>query len=352
MQRIDTVDAAAALPTPAASGTPGYFTGGNPATSTPATEISADWLNMVQEELAGVALADGGAALDKTNHGQVLANIRLLISAAITAAQRPAATVRQCILSSAVDSSGYPNFITAGSGLAVSIAATSTPVRITAANGYDGSGQIDRFGAITADTAISGLVNSTTNYLYADIASDGTCTLGSTTTAPVYQYGGSASSTSGHFTFDEDVMIGKVGNGSTAVQTYRVFLGHAVTAGGSVSSVTNYMLMSRFYNRFAFAANDTTYTIPHKLGYIPRDIRVLLACTTAEGNYAVGEQIPVTSSAESDGTTTRGLVLSVDSTNVYLRSSPNGIRLTDKVSGTLYPTPGNWDFVIRASGVK
>ena len=200
MQRIDTADAAAALPTPGAAGTPGYFTGGDPATNTPATTIAADFLNMIQEELVSIATADGGAALDKTNHGQVLANIRLLISAAIAQNIRP--QVRQTVLSAAVDSNGLPNYLSAGSGLSVNIAATATPIVVTAAGGAGSSGPVDRIGYINADTSISGLTDSTTNYLYMDIAANGTVTLGATTLAPVTQFGGTYSTTTGQFTFN------------------------------------------------------------------------------------------------------------------------------------------------------
>ncbi len=51
MFRTDQATAVTALPVPAAVGTPGYFTGGNPATGQAATILDADWLNMVQEEL-------------------------------------------------------------------------------------------------------------------------------------------------------------------------------------------------------------------------------------------------------------------------------------------------------------
>jgi hypothetical protein len=77
MFRIDNVTAASSLPAPAAAGTPGFFTDGVPGT-TPATVVSADWLNMQQEEFVSV-IAAAGIALDKTNHGQLLAAIQGLV---------------------------------------------------------------------------------------------------------------------------------------------------------------------------------------------------------------------------------------------------------------------------------
>ena len=80
MFRVDGPTAAPALPAPAAvSGTPGYFTGGDPSVPTPPTDVPVDWLNMIQEELVAIVAA-AGISLSKADRGQVLAAIRALIS--------------------------------------------------------------------------------------------------------------------------------------------------------------------------------------------------------------------------------------------------------------------------------
>lgn len=71
----DQATAASSLPTPAAAGTQGFFTNGNPSSGVAATIVDADWLNMVQEELINVVLG-GGIALSKTTYNQVLAAIK------------------------------------------------------------------------------------------------------------------------------------------------------------------------------------------------------------------------------------------------------------------------------------
>ena len=58
------------------------FTEGDPDAGVPATTVTDDWLNTVQEELAAVATS-GGAALSKANNGQVLAAIKALVADAI-----------------------------------------------------------------------------------------------------------------------------------------------------------------------------------------------------------------------------------------------------------------------------
>ena len=59
MYRIDDATAATSLPAPEAAGAEGFFTEGNPATGTPATNVRGSWLNMIQEELRAVVVARG-----------------------------------------------------------------------------------------------------------------------------------------------------------------------------------------------------------------------------------------------------------------------------------------------------
>lgn len=77
MHRIDHPAAAATLPAPFTPGVPGYFKEGSPAAGDPPTEVSADWLNAVQEELVGAILA-AGLALSKLDNVQLAAAIPLL----------------------------------------------------------------------------------------------------------------------------------------------------------------------------------------------------------------------------------------------------------------------------------
>ena len=199
-------------------------------------------------------------------------------------------SIRQTVLSSAVDSSGYPTFITAGTGLSVNIAATATPITLTAANGYDANGAVDYLGRITSDTTISGLTDSATNYLYATIGASGSVTLGSTTVAPVYQMGGTYAVTSGLFTFNIQQMIGKVGDGVSATQAYRVYLGEAVTSGGNVTSVVNYALCGRYLSAdTAVPSPASTLSFSHKIGVRQVDARLWLKNVSTEFGYSAGD---------------------------------------------------------------
>lgn len=77
MHRIDNGTAAAVLPTPAAAGTPGYWTAGDPVSGTPATVMDQDFFNSVQEELIAVAVA-GGLTPAKATRTQVRDAIKAL----------------------------------------------------------------------------------------------------------------------------------------------------------------------------------------------------------------------------------------------------------------------------------
>jgi hypothetical protein len=78
MYRTDVSTAAPSLPTPAAPGTPGYFTGGSPGAVAP-TVVDADFLNGVQEELMSILTA-ANVAPSKTTHNQVLTALQALFA--------------------------------------------------------------------------------------------------------------------------------------------------------------------------------------------------------------------------------------------------------------------------------
>ncbi|ENZ79638.1 hypothetical protein M3795_16945 [Ralstonia pickettii] len=77
MYQIDNSTAATTQPASTAAGTAGFFTDGNPATSTPATIVPAEWLNAVMMELANV-VTGAGLTLAKNQFNQVLSAIKRL----------------------------------------------------------------------------------------------------------------------------------------------------------------------------------------------------------------------------------------------------------------------------------
>ena len=82
MYQIDNSTAATTQPASTAAGTAGFFTDGNPATSTPATIVPAEWLNAVMMELVNV-VTGAGLTLAKNQFNQVLAAIKRLGQATV-----------------------------------------------------------------------------------------------------------------------------------------------------------------------------------------------------------------------------------------------------------------------------
>jgi len=77
--RIDDATAAVAEPVRTAVGTQGYFTEGNPGAGTPATIVTAEWLNMVQKEVEDLATIHGDSLdkADDTQLSQAIAGVRM-----------------------------------------------------------------------------------------------------------------------------------------------------------------------------------------------------------------------------------------------------------------------------------
>lgn len=231
--------------------------------------IGSSGLTMATSRLLGRTTASTGA-VEELNANQVRTHLLQL------------PPVRQTVLNGPVDSSGYSAFGGSTGSTTVTASGTLTP---TTANGISG----DRIGSIT-NPSWTGLSTNGTMYLYLDIAEAGTCTPGSTTLAPAYQWGGTYSTTSGQFTFNAQEMTGKVGDGAAAAQTHRVFVGEVTVAGNVVTAITWYALMGRYESAasgLTFGAN-TSYN--HNIGTTLVDVDGLLVCTTTDIGYSVGDE--------------------------------------------------------------
>lgn len=79
MNRNDDPTSVVALPSPAATSAPGFFTDGDPGISLPATVVQADWANGVTEEQIAIIQA-AGLTPSKGDLTQVLQAIRILVS--------------------------------------------------------------------------------------------------------------------------------------------------------------------------------------------------------------------------------------------------------------------------------
>lgn len=263
------------------------------------TVLNTGTANRVTVKQYSSELLDGGAtiALYPGEKVRLVSDGAQLLRMSDRPAIRPA--VRQTVLSGPVGtgggSAGFPNLFPA---TAVSLAVTSqnvtstTPLIVTAANGYDRNGAVDRTGISAANLTWSTLTPSATCYLYIDIGADGVLTTGHTTLQPDYQWGGAYSTTNGQFTYNIQEAIGKVGNGASAVQTYRVYVGEAVTTGSAVGSCVAYSYAGRYLQTFALQAPGTRNSFNHYMGVnpsVPPESEFWLKCVNASAGYSTNQ---------------------------------------------------------------
>ena len=197
--------------------------------------------------------------------------------------------VQQTVLSGPVDSNGLAAF--GGSTGSTTVTASGTLIA-TSANGFGSNGGVNNICSIT-NPSWTGLSTNGTTYLYLD-ATSSTCTTGSSANlAPTYQWGGTYSTTSGQFTFNIQEMVGKVGNGSTADQANRVYVGEVTVSGNVVTAITWYQLLGRYDSGFTatLPSASTNVSKSSNLGIKPTVGLLIIECTTTDQGYAVGDQI-------------------------------------------------------------
>lgn len=203
---------------------------------------------------------------------------------------------RQTALAGPIDSNGFPSFLPATSvnlNLTSQNITGSAPLTVTSSNGFGALGQVDSVGQSTTNLTWTGLTASATNYLYVDI-SGGILTPGFTTLAPVYQFGGTYSITNLQNTFNIQEMVMKVGNGATASQVNRVFIGEAVTNATTVTSTVAYAYQGRYDSGYTatLPGISTLITKNHNLGLVALvSSKEIIECTTTDAGYAVGDTI-------------------------------------------------------------
>lgn len=237
------------------------------------------------------------------------------IVASVSQSAAPTTGRRQTALTGPMDSNGAPTFLpSSGASLTLPTQNVSLtiPLVLTAANGFNANGgQNDALAIVTALQNFT-LADNTTNYLFESI-SGGVATAGATATAPVYQWGGSCSTSNGQYTFIIQQMTMYVGNGSTCSAAAVVFVGEAVTSGGAVSSTIAYAYQRRaHFSGGSLPAGITP--INANLGVtIGVFARLTALNVITQGGYTPGQIIDV---YESPGT---GILSPV--TYVFLRNS-------------------------------
>lgn len=196
---------------------------------------------------------------------------------------------RQTVLSGPVNSDGLASF--GGSTGSTSVTMSGTLV-VSAANGADALGPINRIGSGT-NLQWTGLSTNGTMYLYVDVGADGSLAPGAGTLAPTYQAGGTYSTTNGQFTFNFGEMVGKVGSGSAAAQTYRVYVGKVTVSGSVVSAIAWFALNGLYVGPWTNTLPSTNATVSqaHNIGDANIRCEFEIECSTTDAAYAVGSRL-------------------------------------------------------------
>jgi hypothetical protein len=259
--------------------------------------------------------------------------------------------VRNTCMSGPVDSNGAADF--GGSTGTTTVTATGTLIA-TFANGFNANGQVDTIASIT-NPSWTGLLTNGTMFLYLDDNGDGTCTTGSGTLAPAYVRGATPSTTSGQFTFDITNKVGYLGNGSTAPQKSRIYVGEVTVAGNVVTAIVWYAINRKYVSaQTAFAALATVMSFSHKLGVQKEaNIRADAICITGEYGWTAG-QIVTNIQAFRTGTYSVGSpAVGNDSRNAcsYTTGSHAVFALVNKTTGDIQAaTSANWEIIVTAEG--
>lgn len=220
--------------------------------------------------------------------------------------------VRQTVSAGPVNTAGLPSLLpsttTATLNLTSQNVSSTYPLVATAAGGWSNATgtPVDTIGYSTTNLTWTGLTASraaaTPNFLYVTI-SGGTMTTGKTLLAPIYQWGGTPSTTNGQFTFNISEMRGYLGNGTTAPQTALVFVGEAATDGSQVISTVVYAYNGRYDSGYmaTLPAALTAQAAIHNLGVVPSSLDFRIQCTSTDAGYAAGDEIGKASLYDYDG---------------------------------------------------
>ena len=291
---------------------------------------------------ANITTNAGDTAIAIPNQGATGWNV-VIFQKADGSAVTPAPAVRQTVLSGPVDTNGFSAFV--GATGATTVTATGTLVATSANGTTNATGSI-------VNPSWTGLSTNGTMYLYLDITASGVITPGSTTVQPVYQWGGTYGIASGQFTFNIQQMSGQVGNGSTAAQVNRVFVGEVTVAAAVVTAIVWYQLMGRFDSQFTTPLPGalTAMTKTHNMGVTPDVFDLVLECISPEIGYIAGARLKGSSVFTSDGARLLMAVTASRTAVATLTGSSGAIATVNQSSGVgANMTAANWKWKMTAS---
>ena len=265
---------------------------------------------------------------------------------------------RQTVQNGPINSSGYPNFLPATTG-SLSITGQnisgSAPLVVNAWAPADSNGEHSITCALTSNPTWGGLTASNTNFLYMTLTtSAGTCTAtqAATILTPVYQTGGTPSTTNGQITCNIGNHSCYIGNGSTAPQTAVVVVGEAVAGGSTVTSTVNYAY-NGYYDSGWVSTLPTaavTTTMSSNIGVVPHVSNMSVKNLTSEGGYLVGDTVANPTTGIAANVTEPFSIITRRTTTVFTTGAVAAFQMTNQSSGGVQTlTAANWAYRVTAS---
>lgn len=242
------------------------------------TQVTTDLI--ADDAVTAEKIADAAVGSDQLASGSVTSD---KVASGVIA---PYSAVRQTVHGGPT-TSGLPSFLPASSVslvLQTQNISSTDPLVVSASQGFGQSSE--RLGTSTSNLSWTLMTATGVNYLYVDVAANGTLTTGQTTTAPVYSW--TASSGTNTFNMTTFTMYT---TGTT--KGWRVFIGEATAGVSSISAVIAYAYNGRFssYGSATTPLPTAAQTYTHNIGITPGLFFIKLECTSADGVFAVGETV-------------------------------------------------------------
>lgn len=258
--------------------------------------------------------------------------------------------VRQTVLQGSIDAGGTPNFLQIGTGLSVNLLASTTPIVLAFAYGFNNNyGQIDHISSIISDQAAfwSNLpTNKSFLQLYIDHnLSTGVLTGGYTERETIYGAAPSHFNTQ-HWYDENNTCFMKVSNGTSWSNVQRIMVGECTTDASTVTGVICYAIQGKSIIDSGSLAADQLQTLSHHIGRVPTKRDVSLVCVSADQGWAVGDEI-INITNYYATTPGQRWSIGIDSKNIttIIEGDITGFNKSTKTVVTL--TLNKWKFRIR-----
>jgi len=315
-------------------------------TAAASTDI-ADFAEAARDAIGAALVAGANIAITVNDAGDTItiANTGPTSADIATAVEADRVFRSQCSQFGPRDSSGNPNFLPATSAsllLQTQNITSTNPLVVHAAQGRGG-----RTAVITSDVTWSPLASSSTLFLGMTIAADGTATLFSTATAPVYQRGGSPSTTNGQYTYIIAERTMYLGNGTTADKVYAVFVGECVTSGSGVTSTAAYAYEGRYRSpQTAIPVGGSITTFTHNVGVRPDFFDLHIVNLTSQHGYSPGDVLRGFNDVTGNNQVSMGMVAGRNSAQaLYNTTLVIPVRTTGALAAI---TRTSWEYIFYA----